>query len=100
MKLRHAAALSLVVWYLMAPPPTRLAAGRDAQNTAPLKLWSTQGTFDSKPDCEKALAEYASDPKKNPLYMPGEDAEVQKYLAQHKNPAQCVSSDDPRLKSN
>jgi hypothetical protein len=40
MKLRHAAALGLVVWYLMLPPN---AAVRDI--SIPLAQWSVEGTL-------------------------------------------------------
>jgi hypothetical protein len=73
MKFRHAAALALVVWYLMQPPlpclnahPTtpRIAAG-------PFSGWTIAGTFPTQKKCE----------------------------AHRSNPwDRCVASDDPRLK--
>jgi hypothetical protein len=51
MKLRHAAALGVVVWYLMLPPD---AAVRDI--SIPLAQWSVEGTFDTASDCQEAMA--------------------------------------------
>jgi hypothetical protein len=55
MKLRHAAALALVAWYLMVPP----SIGSDDitwsfDTDAPLTLWTRTATFSSKQECEQA----------------------------------------------
>src|SRR5208282_990037 len=55
---RHAAALALVGWYLMVPPPTvdlstRLPTTKPNLD-APLRYWDTFGNFDSAQDCESA----------------------------------------------
>ena len=46
MKLRHAAALALVGWYLMAP----------LQTGAPISKWASVRSFDSPAGCEDFLA--------------------------------------------
>jgi hypothetical protein len=46
MKLRHAAALALVVWYLMVPPNSDLASYLVYQ-------WFQVGSFDSRNACER-----------------------------------------------
>jgi hypothetical protein len=55
MGLRHAAALALVLWYMMAPPPIG-ADGTiysvDAE--APLTLWTMIATFSSDQECLQA----------------------------------------------
>jgi len=53
MKLRHAAALALVGWYLMVPPLDRQR--RSLTNT-PLTRWSRVKTFDSEYACKEWLA--------------------------------------------
>jgi len=70
MKLRHAAALALVGWYLMMPPST--SSGR-IQKDAPLSRWYIFTTFETKKECEKAR-QFSS------------------------GLSICVASDDPRLK--
>jgi hypothetical protein len=93
MKLRHAAALALVAWYLMVPPLAE-PDGLSIDTTAPLTAWvNMKPSFASKPDCETtkakmiALHPHPSDPSEQ-LRHDGAKA------------ALCVPSDDPRLKSN
>jgi hypothetical protein len=53
MKLRHAAALALVGWYLLEPPFIKLPNGKyDAQIDAPLGKWFHFASFDEASDCE------------------------------------------------
>ena len=102
MKLRHAAALALVGWYLMFPPFTQGWSARGAS----LKLWQIQDTFDSKADCESALSEYKADPARHlPFFRGRNPNEVRYEIAKDPNfwnpiiaAIQCVASDDPRLK--
>lgn len=74
-KARQAAALALVVWYLMRPPVPHLGnkfgahATRDKE--APLSRWAMLGTFHTEKECEAHRG------------SPWE---------------RCVASDDPRLK--
>jgi hypothetical protein len=49
MNLRHAAALALIGWYLMAPPYG------DTRPKIPLSEWDTQRVFDSARDCDEVL---------------------------------------------
>lgn len=58
MNLRHAAALAVVGWYLMVPPPsvdpsTRLPTTKPNLD-APLKYWEKFQDFDSAQDCDSA----------------------------------------------
>ena len=75
LKLRHAAALALVVWYLMAPPsslPIISSQGLELKEdtTASLSKWKSVGTFLTPKECDA-----------------------------HRVAAfRCVASDDPRLK--
>ena len=66
MKLRHATALTLIGWYLMAPPMTKSTLPYDP----PTKLWQIQQTFSSKADCEASLAKLKSDPARLPMGKP------------------------------
>ena len=86
MTLRHAAALALVAWYLMAAPTLR-----DPRNdsfaidlNAPLQAWQILDSYYSAADCEMAgrdLVETAS------LYA----NTIAFYTL-------CVAADDPRLR--
>lgn len=87
MKLRHAAALALVIWYLMTPPidPASRSDPRFSvqhlDKKAPLYTWWIADTFKTSDDCKAAIA---SMKLKFGDYWYGKD--------------QCVSSDDLRLK--
>ena len=83
MNFRHAAALALVGWYLMIPSVT--PSGYD--NAAPLGKWFVYGGYDSAHECEgaKFLDREGLKQRHDPLA----DA--------FKN-AQCIATDDPRLK--
>ena len=85
MKPAHAAALALVVWYLMLPPsktpkpdvPTLLAPIFFADVSAPLSRWTKLGAFPTQQKCE---AHRAAEPRaRRPV-------------------EQCARDDDPRLK--
>jgi hypothetical protein len=87
MKLRHAAALALVGWYLMVPPQTRTwwIGPERYDDAAPLSRWTTERSFDKAEACEAArlaTQEQAGD------------------AAIRMGHAACVASEDPRLKAN
>jgi hypothetical protein len=50
MKLRHAAALALVGWYLMMPP---LRGGGKPDDQAPISAWTVFRKFDSTAACQE-----------------------------------------------
>jgi hypothetical protein len=85
---RHAAALTLVGWYLMMPPKI---AGHYRLN-APLSQWTHVSSYDSADDCENLVTTGKLIWESNPKAMA--DAEQTKAMAE----TQCVSTDDPRLK--
>ncbi|MGO9056161.1 MAG: hypothetical protein ACLQU2_02055 [Candidatus Binataceae bacterium] len=108
MKLRHAAALALVGWYLLISPTTDQ---NQADLEAPLSKWQNAGSFDSASDCEAIRRRVTKDlwSEKDQLewrfrlkdikrsgHSPVSYSEYAKRL----QGAQCVSSDDPRLKEN
>jgi hypothetical protein len=86
MSVRRAAALVLVGWYLMIPPRT----GHDQQafdDHAPLASWFVFSAYDAAHECEGAKFlnreghKQSGDPMKAAM-----------------DSAQCIASDDPRLK--
>jgi hypothetical protein len=98
MKLRHAAALALVGWYLMLPPPFGQAS---------LDQWDILSAFDTAQECEnhksellrvvsdpKQFAKFAAEAKKqDPTW--NRDTAISRIQG-----SECVSTDDPRLKRN
>jgi len=87
MKLQHAAALALAGWYLMTPPIQ--AKGR-YETSAPLSKWRIEAGFGSSEDCKKTLVGLASRAR--------EEGKTQDIEAV--KDAQCVATDDSRLKGN
>jgi hypothetical protein len=92
MKLRHAAALALVGWYLMLPPfslsPSRKIV---ADLRKPLSQWVSFGNYDTAVDCNKEIDAM--------------DQRAINWAREHGTKldlahAQCIATDDPRLKGN
>jgi len=107
MNLRHAAALALVGWYLMVPPPALLnEAIRGSE--AHLSLWERRREFyASALDCEHALKKLQAETQRQKERDLQGAAEMDANLDQHAintyksvGFAKCVSTDDPRLKRN
>jgi hypothetical protein len=111
MSLRHAAALALVGWYLMTPPlgpincstveprPANEWAGpaikrcqAKIESQAPFRQWTrvpdTQ-EFEYKTDCERAIS--------NDCHSEAE-TDGRSFLEGDLCSAECIASDDPRLK--
>jgi hypothetical protein len=88
MKPCQAAALALVGWYMMMPPPDpldRLHANFDA----PLSQWRISRAFDNAEDCNNFRDQWQDYAKRKNLSSRMQDAAAF---------SQCVASDDPRLK--
>lgn len=100
MNFGHAAALALVVWYLMVPHPVQIGPFTTTFGGSknPNKDWDIQATFGTSESCKTARATYVADPNNNVRYRSESDPIVRKELAEEKIVAECVSSDDPRLK--
>ncbi len=110
MKLRHAAALALVGWYLMMPP----LKGKSVVADAPLSAWKIVDRFDTAADCEnssssllkqakKTASQEERDFKANSDRSNSQNLETiqQLYFLQVVVPLQeCIATDDPRLKAN
>jgi hypothetical protein len=89
---RHAAALTLLGWYLMGPPPIPdswwskhlpWTVPHEWNRDAPLSSWTIQAKYQTQKECEEGLA---ATRRANADYI------ASSILAW-----QCVSSDDPRL---
>lgn len=100
MHIRHAAALSLIGWYLMVPP--FVPNTHEVNKSAPLSQWTKRRTFPKNEGCEAAKERVQ---KAGLAHQAQIDA-----IGRHRNhnpelhcalcQAQCVPADDPRLKSN
>jgi hypothetical protein len=91
MSLRHAAALALLGWYLMVPPPNS-----NESEQPPLSEWSIYKTYESYDACFYFRAEIASGMLQDapPDFVARFDGSFMDIFKQ----AQCIASDDPRLK--
>jgi len=112
MKLRHAAALALVGWYLMVPPVSAPSGTEGARlmTEAPVSRWYNHGSFDSAKQCEEAqrslavgilkditdFTKHEGCPDDRPLgKCAGTGPMFETYGAVYA--AQCIATDDPRL---
>jgi hypothetical protein len=91
MKPRHAAALALVGWYLMTPPPELdQASGKfnfgSVDLMMPLSGWTIEDSFDSVQECKKEQAAMIAD-----------DRRVKALRLRADMAALCIGTDDPRL---
>jgi hypothetical protein len=86
-KIWHVAALALTGWYLMVPPP--LSHSRD--RAVRLSRWTTTGTFESKKACEAERNHFSK-------VDPGAEVAGDPPPADEVYDAECVATDDPRLK--
>jgi len=89
MKLRHAAALALVGWYLMVPPLRSKGSSECYEANAPISQWQRIEAFDTAEQCKAASTKSALWHKQHGLDC---------GLASAWLDAQCIESDDPRLK--
>jgi hypothetical protein len=118
MKLRHAAALSLMGWYLMVPPPTGPQAWnvKDAPGFRFPSQWVVEETYDTAAEC-KAARDQMQAKARDTIDRMEHDFMVKENIRdfdegnekffEHYNPvvdmassksfAQCAASDDPRL---
>jgi hypothetical protein len=107
MKIRHAAALALVGWYLMTPPACKLfdCNKRFVNSRATIRRWEIGGTFGSSADCEIAREKLRQKARHD------EEVELEAAAREDANPddqavaafeaarlGKCVSKDDPRFK--
>ena len=107
MKIAHATALALVSWYLMVPPVESCMGAFSGHScpTLPLSQWQIKATRSSAEKCEQVqqtlnekgqsyLVEIGAANRPHDMRMYTDEASARSMVA-----AQCVASDDPRLKS-
>jgi hypothetical protein len=92
---RHLAAIALVGWFLMMPPPRTVGDHFETNFSAPLSKWTRLRRFDLQSQCESAREAYRQKPTGNLVIMLGA-VEAQATT----KASRCVASDDPRLKVN
>jgi hypothetical protein len=123
MNLRHAAALALMGWYLIIPPPVGMQEWGVTLDTrvnskAPLSQWVQLGQYDNANECAAAqeatlrsLGRQMGDVRGQIANLPSSDKLLsERNLKLFEENAetyfkvleiiksQCISSDDPRLK--
>jgi hypothetical protein len=115
MNLRHAAALALVGWYLMVAPLQSRENWDSLVPNPPFGRWFTRDAFDSADACGKARTELTTrmDNATEEDYhrwlagRPSSDELLREWSGQYSpmsairlsnHQAQCVATDDPRLK--
>ena len=91
-RVRHAAALALVGWYLMMPTP---APETFMTVTPPVGRWDHLGTYDNEKECDHALDEMSRKSEREGFEMKGFSPEALRHSGAL---AKCISTDDPRLK--
>ncbi len=94
MKLRHAAALALVGWYLLVPP---LSRDDVPQNYLPLAQWRLIASYDTAAECMAGSDGYLSGVKKG-IARYKTNLQTAEALIRAAREAQCIATDDPRLK--
>lgn len=95
--LTHAAALALVGWYLMLPTPHDSTLRYVPR--LPLSQWTVIQSFDSADDCEEIHARGEAKTKKDLHKVKDPDtASPAGRLAFLYTQAECVATDDPRLR--
>jgi len=94
-RMRHYATLALVGWILMVPPPV-LHNGLPVDLEVPLSKWRIFSTHDSAAECEQGLVAFYKVAKAELVANPANESDrIQFYQLEN---AQCIASDDPRLK--
>jgi hypothetical protein len=105
MNVRHAAALALIGWYLMVPPlahdpkePQALVDG-----LAPISECDVQEVFDTARECKEARdagkEEFKEALKRSDFgNKPMAKNRIDEITLVQKSSAECIATDDPRLK--
>jgi hypothetical protein len=96
MKPRHAAALALVGWYLLVPPLVNAPYKVDTE--APL-AWKVYQTFDTREECDKSRLSVRDKYEHTASAPVGSIKKGSRAFALQMTFAQCISSDDRRLKA-
>ncbi len=106
MNLRDAAALALVDWYLMMPPPyvsSESSLPPIAESTAPLREWNIWASSDDAATCQATVAmnrdKSARKCEQDNCMATGKSALEFLHYTQWLSAA-CIASDDGRLEGN
>jgi hypothetical protein len=91
MKLRHAAALALVGWYLIGPPLKAAVKPPMVDWNARVSTWLPMEFFDTSADCQKEIE--AVKPR-------AEERARQTHSELPRDPFLCLGEDDPRIMGN
>jgi hypothetical protein len=100
-RVRHAAALVLVGWYLLAPPVYKPKDSAESpfkpftDLAAPLSAWTNYGGFDSASDCTSERAQRVARAERDAAIPSKTNAAV--AIIESWQHMECVSTDDPRL---
>jgi hypothetical protein len=102
MRCRRAAALSLLGWYLLSPPPHADPKSGDVSPVLidadrPLSEWKIAQSFSSAGECQAYLKDWIIEQRLKADSLPKPTASEAFELNIRSN-SQCVASDDPRLK--
>jgi hypothetical protein len=107
MKPRHAAALALVYWILMVPPmqadpvpPGHYQKLTRVDGNAPLTRWALYAHSKTASGCNQLRSAKIKEAQRLYSSASGPYASDQRIESEQIEQAQCVSSDDPRLKGN
>lgn len=93
MKLRHAAALATVGWYLMVPPFQGTPQSLSVNTSTAISGWDQVESYDSASDCENGMIAYQDNINKTKFAVEsqGNATRLRAKLAL------CIATDDPRL---
>jgi len=95
---RHIGALSLIGWYLMVPPLA--SKNGPVVREAPLGKWDTLSVFDAAADCQTRLEAIQDSAVGRIKAHPVGEVSPQRLRDLQLLSAECIATDDPRLKSN
>jgi hypothetical protein len=95
MTLRHASALALVGWYLLAPPvkPGPKGSYYIVDTGAPFRQWLHVDNFDTANGCKERQRWLTA--ALNNRVSPSDPESLEAYLGSYSS--ECVATDDPRL---
>lgn len=96
MKLRHAAALVIVGWYLLAAPKNENGTGWDAN--APISQWEYQASYDSAAQCMRVRMKIIQRLVTGLVVLGPDDKPAPDQKSAAATLCQCIATDDPRLK--
>jgi hypothetical protein len=98
-KLRRAAALAIVGWYLMLAPRTSDSPPVTDDVNAPLNKWKTVGSYDTAAECDAGKKDTPATIYNAEEGMSEQQKKVWTQTIMNLLEASiCIATDDPRLK--